>query len=54
MATKIMASSPQSIGAYKHLYNTNEAMTLEESLGLEFASEFEIPDTEERLGGFKK
>jgi len=54
MATKIMASSPQSIGAYKHLYNTNETMTLEESLGLEFASEFEIPDTEERLGGFKK
>jgi len=54
MATKIMASSPQSIGAYKHLYNTNEAMTLEESLGLEFASEFEIPDTEERLSGFKK
>lgn len=54
MATKIMANSPQSIAAYKHLYNTNESMTLEESLGLEFASEFAIPDTEERLSGFKK
>ena len=54
MAAKIMANSPQSIAAYKHLYNTNEAMTLEESLVLEFASEFEISDTEERLGGFKK
>jgi len=54
MAAQIMANSPQSIAAYKHLYNTNEAMTLEESLKLEFASEFEISDTEERLGGFRK
>lgn len=54
MAKKIMANSPQSIGAYKHLYNTNEGMTLEDGLELEFGSEFEITDTEERLGGFKK
>ena len=53
-AAKIMANSPQSIAAYKHLYKTNEAMTLEESLVLEFASKFEISDTEERLGGFRK
>jgi enoyl-CoA hydratase/carnithine racemase len=54
MAKKIMGNSPQSIAAYKHLYNTNEAMTLEESLDLEFGSEFTIADTDERLKGFKK
>jgi enoyl-CoA hydratase len=51
---KIMANSPQSIRAYKHLYNTNETMTLDQGLALEFGSEFSIPDTEERLKGFKK
>ena len=54
MVKKIMANSPQSISAYKHLYNTNEAMTLDQSLALEFKSEFQISDTEERLKGFKK
>jgi enoyl-CoA hydratase len=54
MAKRIMGNSPQSIAAYKHLYNTNEAMTLEESLDLEFGSEFTIADTDERLKGFKK
>jgi len=54
MAKKIMANSPQSIEAYKHLYNTNEAMTLEQGLALEFNSEFQIVDTDERLKGFKK
>jgi enoyl-CoA hydratase len=54
MTKKIMANSPQSIRAYKHLYNTNEAMTLDQSLAFEFASEFQISDTEERLKGFKK
>jgi enoyl-CoA hydratase len=54
MVKKIMASSPQSISAYKHLYNTNEAMTLDQSLALEFESEFQISDTDERLKGFKK
>jgi enoyl-CoA hydratase len=51
---KITANSPQSLAAYKHLYNTNEAMTLDQSLALEFNSEFQITDTEERLKGFKK
>jgi enoyl-CoA hydratase/carnithine racemase len=51
---KIMANSPQSLAAYKRLYNANETMTLEQSLALEFASEFQITDTEERLKGFKK
>lgn len=54
MARKIMANSPQSIEAYKMLYNSNETMTLEESLELEYKSEFNITDTEQRLGGFKK
>jgi enoyl-CoA hydratase len=54
MANKIMSNSPQSIEAYKLLYNKNESMTLEQSLELEYGSEFEISDTEERLGGFKK
>jgi enoyl-CoA hydratase len=54
VAKKIMANSPQSIAAYKQLYNTNEAMTLDQGLALEFASEFQIADTEERLKGFKK
>ena len=54
MARKIMANSPQSIEAYKMLYNNNETMTLEESLELEYKSEFNITDTEQRLGGFKK
>jgi enoyl-CoA hydratase/carnithine racemase len=54
MVKKIMANSPQSLLAYKHLYNTNEAMTLDQGLALEFGSEFQISDTEERLKGFKK
>jgi enoyl-CoA hydratase len=54
MAKKIMANSQQSIEAYKLLYNKNENMTLEQSLELEYGSEFEITDTEQRLGGFKK
>jgi len=54
MAKKILANSPQSIEAYKLLYNKNESMTLDQSLELEFGSEFDITDTEQRLGGFKK
>jgi enoyl-CoA hydratase len=54
MVKKITSNSPQSIGAYKQLYNNNENMTLDKSLELEFGSEFDITDTEERLGGFKK
>ena len=54
MVKRIMANSPQSIAAYKHLYNTNETMTLDQGLALEFNCEFQISDTEERLKGFKK
>lgn len=54
VASKIMANSPWSVAAYKRLYNNNESMTLEDALQLEFASEFEIPDTAERIKGFKK
>lgn len=54
MVKKIIANSSQSIEAYKLLYNNNETMTLDEALEFEFESEFDITDTEQRLGGFKK
>jgi len=54
MAKKIMANSPQSIAAYKKLYNANESMVLQAALELEFKTEFDISDTMERLSGFKK
>ena len=54
IAKKIMANSPQSIVAYKHLYNTNESMPLDKSLMLEFSSEFDIADSGRRLAGFRK
>ena len=54
LAKKIMANSPQSIMAYKKLYNANESMTLDKSLKLEFGSEFDITDTDQRLAGFRK
>jgi enoyl-CoA hydratase/carnithine racemase len=54
MAKKIIGNSAQSIAAYKQLYNTNESMTLDKSLELEFDSDFEITDSLERLSAFIK
>jgi len=54
MAKKIMGNSAQSIAAYKKLYNTNENMTLDKSLDLEFGSDFEITDSLDRLSAFIK
>jgi len=54
MAKKIMANSAQSIAAYKQLYNTNESLTLDKSLELEFNSDFKITDGLERLSAFIK
>jgi enoyl-CoA hydratase len=54
MAQKIMANSPESIAAYKQLYNTNAGLSLEQALTLEFGSEFAISGTEERLAQFRK
>jgi len=54
MAKKIMGNSPQSIAAYKKLYNSNESLTLDKSLELEFGSDFEITDSLERLLAFIK
>ena len=54
LARKIISNSGESVAAYKRLYNENESMTLDESLALEFTSEFEIGDTAERLGDFRK
>jgi enoyl-CoA hydratase/carnithine racemase len=54
MAKKIMGNSAQSIAAYKKLYNSNESLTLDKSLELEFGSDFEITDSLERLSAFIK
>ncbi|MBN2158244.1 MAG: enoyl-CoA hydratase/isomerase family protein [Spirochaetes bacterium] len=54
MAKKIMANSRESVAAYKKLYNENETLSLDDSLMIEFDSEFEIGDTEERLGQFRR
>ncbi|MBN1691100.1 MAG: enoyl-CoA hydratase/isomerase family protein [Dehalococcoidia bacterium] len=54
MAKKIMGNSPQSIAAYKKLYNSNENMTLDKSLKLEFSSDFEITDSLDRIMKFIK
>ena len=54
MANKIMACSAQSIAAYKFMYNTNESMTLDKALALEFGTEFDITETEERIAAFRK
>ena len=51
---KIKANSGDSIAAYKELYNRNETLSVEESLALEFGSEFIIPDTEARIAQFRK
>ena len=54
LAKKIMANSPESLAAYKYLYNRGMKLTLEEGLKLEFSSEFDITDTEHRLASFRK
>jgi enoyl-CoA hydratase len=54
IADRIIANSEGSVSAYKRLYNTNEGMSLDESLQFEFGSNFEIGDTAERLAGFRK
>ncbi len=54
LAQSIMANSRESVAAYKYLYNSNESMLLDMSLELEYGSEFDISDTGERLGQFRK
>jgi len=53
-ARKILANSAGSVAAYKHLYNANENMSLGKQLELEYASEFDILDTEDRIARFRK
>jgi enoyl-CoA hydratase len=50
----IIANSREAVAAYKSLYREGESMTVDESLDLEFGSDFTIRDTEERLGQFRK
>lgn len=54
LAEKILANSQGSIAAYKTLYNEGSKKTMAEGLELEANSVFEIADTEERLGEFRK
>jgi enoyl-CoA hydratase len=54
MVKKIASNSPQSVALYKHLYNTNESMSLDQSLELEVNAEFTITDTEDRVAQFRK
>ncbi|OLS15548.1 MAG: Enoyl-CoA hydratase/isomerase [Promethearchaeota archaeon CR_4] len=54
MVKKITANSSQVVAAYKYIYNTNENMTPEKCFEFELKSDFEITDTDERLGQFRK
>jgi enoyl-CoA hydratase/carnithine racemase len=54
LAKKIMANSLDCIAAYKYLYNHGTNLTLEKGLEIEFSSEFDITDTEDRLASFRK
>jgi len=51
---KLMTCSLDSLAAYKYLYNLGQMMTLADGLKLEFTSEFDIKDTEERIAQFRK
>ena len=54
LAARIMSNSPQSIAAYKRLYNTIEDLTVEKGLETERLASFDISDTAERLTPFLK
>ncbi len=54
LAKKIMTNSPETIAAYKYLYNHGMKETLGKGLELEANSKFVIRDTEERLKEFRK
>ena len=51
---RILGNSPWVIAAYKVLYRDTEDRTLTSGLAFEAGVSFEIPDTDERLGGFRK
>lgn len=54
LVKKLMTNSLDSLAAYKYLYNRGQKVTLEAGLKLEFTSEFDIKDTEERIAQFRK
>lgn len=54
LAKQVMANSTGALAAYKYLYNQGMKLTLEQGLKLEFGTEFDIADTEERLAEFRK
>jgi len=54
LAKKIMASSPESVAAYKYLYNRGMRDTMEKGLELEAKTKFAISDTDKRVEKFRK
>jgi enoyl-CoA hydratase len=54
MVKKITANSSGSVALYKHLYNTNESMSLDQSLELEVSTKATITDSEDRIAQFRK
>lgn len=51
---RILDNSPHVMAAYKVLYRDTEDRTLTSGLAFEAGTIFEIPDTAERLSGFRK
>ena len=54
LVKKLMTNSRSTLAAYKYLYNYGQRLTFEDGLKLEFNSEFDIRDTEERIAQFRK
>jgi enoyl-CoA hydratase len=53
LAATIAANSTGSLRAYKDLYRAAERCTLPEGLAYEEATAYPVPDTEERVAGFR-
>ena len=51
---QMLDNSPHVLAAYKVLYRDTEDRTLSAGLAFEAGTIFEIPDTGERLSGFRK
>ena len=54
LAQKIAENSPGSIAAYKDLYRVAADRGLTEGLGFEAATEYDIPDTADRVAAFMR
>lgn len=54
LITQVTANSVESLAAYKYLYNKGMRQTLQQGLELEFNTEFDIKETEDRIAKFSK